>query len=51
MPNFLSKTRIEIPSVNCFDNDQKWLTGQYDDDYGSVFLKKEAERENSVKIF
>ncbi len=40
--NFLSKTRIEIPSVNCYDNAQKWLTGQYDDDYGSVFLKKDS---------
>lgn len=40
--NFLSKTRIEIPSVNCFDNDQKWLTGQDDDDYGTVFLKKDS---------
>ncbi|MBE6244596.1 MAG: hypothetical protein E7108_03650 [Bacteroidales bacterium] len=40
--NILSKTRIEIPSVNCYDNAQKWLTGQYDDDYGSVFLKKDS---------
>ena len=40
--NILSKTRIEIPSVNCFDNDQKWLTGQDDDDYGTVFLKKDS---------
>ena len=39
--NILSKTRIEIPSVNCYDNAQKWLTGQYDD-YGSVFLKKDS---------
>ncbi len=40
--NILSKTRIEIPSVNCYDNAQKWLTGQDDDDYGTVFLKKDS---------